>query len=325
MYKLPASVVRVIPLALMTLTVVDVAAQQAYPRQPIRILVGVGPGGSTNNMARLIAQKFQESWGQPVIVENRSGANTSIAAEAVARAVPDGYTLLVATNTHIAVPLMMRVRYQPLKDFAPIGTLGVSRYVMSVHPSVPARTLKEFIAYAKARPNQLNYGSSGSGGGSHIDGAVFDLLTGVRTQHVPYKGGGQALVDAIAGHVQISYNTPMIVAPHAASGALRPLAVTGPKRVALLPGVPTFAEAGLPAFDEKAWWGLYAPAGTPRPIVDKLAAELKKILTTPSVQRTLESQGAEALISTPDEFAAMMRAESANLGTVIKSANIKIH
>jgi tripartite-type tricarboxylate transporter receptor subunit TctC len=219
----------------------------------------------------------------------------------------------------------MKVRYDPFRDFVPIGTLGVSRYVMSIHPSVPAKTLKEFIDYAKARPDQLNYGSSGSGGGSHIDGEVFNMLAGVKTKHIPYKGGGQSLVDSIAGHVQISYNTPMIVAPHVAAGTLRPLAVTGAKRLPFLPQVPTFAEAGLPEFDEKAWWGLYAPAGTPQPIVDRLAVELRKILGTPSVLATLEKQGAEPLINTPEQFTALMKSETANLVKVIKTAHIKIN
>lgn len=295
-----------------------------YPNRPIKIIVGVPPGGSTNNIARMLAQELQTSWGQATIVENRAGANTTIASEAVWRAPADGYTLLFATNAHVTIPLLTKLPYDPLKDFEPIGTLGVSRFVLSVHPSVPANTLQEFITYAKAHPGQLNFGSSGNGGTSHISGEVFNMLTGTRITHIPYKGAGPSLTDSIGGQVQVSYNTPMIVAPYAKTGKLKALAVTGPKRLSFMPDVPTFAEAGLPAFDEKAWYGLFAPAGTPKPVIDKLAAEVARIVASPAFKDNLEKQGTEPWISTPEQFRATMKTDMANLAKVISAANIKV-
>lgn len=299
-------------------------AQQPYPSRPIKVLVGVPPGGSTNTVARMFADWLQESMGQPTVVENKPGANTAVAAEALSRATPDGYTILLATNTHITIPLLTKLTYDPIKDFTPVGTLGVSPYMILIHPSIPANTLQEFIAYAKARPGQLNYGSSGNGGGSHINGEMFNRLTGVQIQHIPYKGAGPALTDAIAGQVQVSYNTPLAVTAHVNAGRLKPLAVSGLKRTPQLPQVPTFAEAGLPAFQERAWYGVFLPAGTPKPIVDKLSAEITKMLSSPSIKEKLEKQGTEPLLSTPEQFTAMMRAETAELAKLIKAANIKI-
>jgi len=303
-----------------------VAAQpaQTYPNRPIKILVGVPPGGSTNAVARMFADWLQEKWGQPTVVENRPGANTAVAADAVARSAPDGYTVLLATNAHITIPLLTKLSYDPLKDFAPVGTVGVSYYMMLVHPSVPSNTLQEFIAYAKARPGQLNYGSSGNGGGSHIAGELFNHLAGTRIQHIPYKGAGPSLTDTLAGQVQVAYNTPLAVAELVKNGKLKALAVAGPKRLATLPQVPTFAEAGLPAFEEKAWYGVYVPARTPKPVVDKLAAELNRMLSSPAVKEKLEKQGIEPLLTTPDQFMAMMQKETTELTKLIKAANIKI-
>jgi len=299
-------------------------AQAPYPSRPIKILVGVPPGGSTDAVTRLFADWLRESWGQPTVVENKPGANTAVAADAVKRAAADGYTILLGTNAHITIPLLAKLSYDPIKDFIPVGTVGVSRYVLSVHPSIPVNTLQEFIAYAKARPGQLNYGSSGNGGGSHINGELFNRLAGVQIQHIPYKGAGPALTDTLGGQVQVSYNTPLAVASYINAGRLKPLAVTGPKRTLLLPQVPTFAEAGLPAFQEKAWYGVFVAAGTPKPIVDKLAAELTKMLSSPAFRDKLEKQSIEPLLSTPEQFTAMMRTETAELSKLIKAANIKI-
>lgn len=299
-------------------------AQLPYPSRPIKILVGVPPGGSTDTVARMFAEWLRESWGQPTVVENKPGANTAVAADAVTRSAPDGYTMLLATNAHITIPLLTKLTYDPIKDFIPVGTVGVSRYVMSVNPLVPANTLQEFIAYAKTRPGQLNYGSSGNGGGSHINGEMFNRLAGVQIQHIPYKGAGPALTDTIGGQVQVSYNTPMAVAAHINAGKLKPLAVTGPKRMPQLPQVPTFAEAGLPAFQETVWYGVFLPAGTPKPIVDKLNAEIARMLSASSVKEKLEKQGTEPLLSTPEQFTAMLRTETGELAKLIKSAHIKI-
>lgn len=300
-------------------------AQQSYPTKQIRIIVPLTPGGSTDNMARLVAEKLRIAWGQPVIVENRPGANTIIGTELAARSAPDGYTLLVVSNTHDIIPLLKpNLPYDPVKSFIPVATLASARFVLLVHPSVPANNLQQFIALAKSKPGQLNFGSSGSGSGAHIAGEVFNELAGVHIQHIPYKGGAQSMTDAIGGQVQVSFNTPMIAAPYIKSGQLKGLAVSGKTRLALLPQVPTFSEAGLPAYDERAWQGVFAPAGTPKPIVEKLSAEIARILNTPSVQQQLQKEGVEPFISTPDQFAALIQADTQKLTNLIKTNNIKL-
>jgi tripartite-type tricarboxylate transporter receptor subunit TctC len=301
------------------------AAQQPYPTKPIRIIVPLTPSGSTDNLTRLIGAKLKDRLGQPVVVENRPGANTIVGTEAVARSAPDGYTLLVASNTHVIIPLLApKLPYDALKDFAPVATLASSRYVMAVHPSVPANTLQELIALAKKKPGELNYGSSGAASGSRIAGELFNVLAGVRIQNIPYKGGAQALSDVIGGQLQLSYNTPMVAAPYVNTGRLKALAVSGDTRIALLPQVPTFAEAGLPGFDEQPWQGMFAPAATPKPVVDKLSTEIAKILAAPDMKAVFEKQDVEPFISTPEQFAAMLKAETAKLAKLVKAANIKL-
>ncbi len=295
-----------------------------YPNKPIRVLVGVPPGGSTDALTRVFADWLQESMGQPTVVENKPGANTAVAADAVARAAPDGYTLLVATDAFLTISLLSKLSFDPVKDFTRVGTVGVNRFVMSVHPSVPVNSLKEFIAYAKARPGQLNFGSSGNAGGSHLGLEKFKMATGTYITHIPYRGAGPALTDGIAGQFQVSLFTPLAISGHVKAGKLKPLAVTGPKRVAVLPNVPTFTEAGLPGFDHQAWLSVYAPAGTPKPIVDRLNAEITKMLASPKIQKKFEDGGVEPLISTPDEMVKMERAELVELQKVIKAANMKM-
>lgn len=302
-----------------------VGAQPAtYPNKPIRVLVGVPPGGSTDALTRMFADWLQESMGQPTVVENKPGANTAVAADAVARATADGYTLLVATEAFLTIPLLSKQPFDPFKDFAPVGTVGVSRFVMTVHPAVPVNTVKEFIAYAKARPGQLNFGSSGNAGASHLGLEKFKMLTGVYITHIPYRGAGPALTDGIAGQYQMSLFTPLAVSGHINSGKLKPLAVTGPKRIASLPNVPTFAEAGLPAFDHRSWLSVYAPAGTPKPIVDKLGAEIVKMLAAPKIKQKLEAAGIEPFISTPEQMVELNRHETVELQKAIKASNMKM-
>jgi tripartite-type tricarboxylate transporter receptor subunit TctC len=324
-YQLSKHAVRAIASIVLAALSICAFAQETYPNKPIRIIVPLTPGGSTDNMARLLAEKLRASWGQSVIVENRPGANTIIGTEAVARAAPDGYTLLVVSNTHDIIPLLVpNIPYDPVKSFTPVATLASARFVMLVHPSVPANTLQEFIALAKTKPGQLNFGSSGTGSGAFIAGEVFNMLTGVRMQHIPYKGGAQSMTDAIGGQVQVSFNTPMIAAPYVTSGKLKALAVSGKTRLSLLPQVPTFSEAGLPAFDERAWQGVFVPAGTPTPIVDKLSAEIARILASPSVKQLLDKEGVEPFISTPEQFAALINADTTKLTKLIKASNIKL-
>ena len=300
-------------------------AAQQYPSRPIKLILPTTPGGSVDNGARLLADKLREAWGQAVVVENRPGANTIIGTTAVAKAPPDGYTLLFVSSSHVLVPLVTsKLPYDPIKDFAPVATLAYTPFVMVTHPSLPVDSVQQFIAYARARPGELNYGSSGVGLGSHIAGEVFSAMTGVRMQHIPYKGGGQVMAELIGGQIQVSWNSANATAPHVKAGKIKALAVTGQSRVPTLPEVPTFAEAGLPQYQEKAWLGLFAPAGTPRPIVDKLSAEIDRILRLPAIQKSFEAQGLVPLASTPEQFADMVRTETATLAPVIKAANIRI-
>ncbi len=299
-------------------------AQQPYPSKPIRVLVGVPPGGSTDAITRMFADWLQGSLGQPAVVENRPGANTAVAADAVAHAAPDGYTLLLATDAFLAMPLLTKVSFDAFKDFAPIGIVAVNRFVMAVHPSMPVNTVQELIAYAKARPGKMNYGSSGNAGSSHLGVEWFKMLTGTDMVHIPYKGAGPALTDAIAGRYEISLWTTSAISPYVKSGKLKPLAVTGPARVPFMPEVPTFAEAGLPAYDHKVWQAVFAPAGTPKSIVGTINAEIAKMVASPKIKQKLEDSGVEPLLSTPEKFAAMMRADSVELAKLIKAANIRM-
>ena len=309
-----------LPLAAQTAT----PAPSAYPSKPIKLLVGVPPGGSTDALTRMYATWLQESLGQPTVVDNRPGANTAVAADAVARSAPDGYTLLVASDAYLTVPLLAKQAYDPFKDFTPVGTMTVSPFVFVVHPSTPVKSLKELIAHAKANPGKLNYGTSGNGGASHLGGEKFKTLTGTFIVHIPYRGAGPALTDGIAGQYQLSLWTPLAVSQHVQTGKLRALATTASKRLPGLPDVPTFAEAGLPAYEHKSWLGVFAPAGTPRPIIDKLNAEIAKMLASPKIRQRLEDNGVEPFLSTPEQFTQQMRAESAELVKLIKAANIKM-
>ncbi len=302
------------------------SAQPAYPNpnRTIKVLVGVPPGGGTNTITRMFAEWLQEKWGVPTVVENKPGANTAVAADAVARAAPDGYTMMLATNAHISVPLLTKLTYDPLKDFTPVGTIGIGRFFITVNPAVPVNTLQELIAYAKANPGKLNYGSSGNGGGSHFAGQQFNHLTGANLTHIPYKGAGPMMNDLLAGQVQVSFNTGLAVGPFVNSGKLRALAVVSPQRSVLLPQVPTVAEAGLPAFDDKSWYGIFLPPNTPKPIVDKVAAELTAMINSPVMKEKLEKQGVEPFPNTPEQFQAMMRKESAEVSKLIKANNITL-
>lgn len=324
MQKHVKTVLRAVLAGVMVSQALLAGAQSAYPNKPIRVLVGVPPGGSTDALTRVFAEWLQESMGQPAVVENKPGANTAVAADLVARSAADGYTLLVATEAFITMPLLTKTPYDPIKDFTPVGTVGVNRFVLSVHPSVPVNTLKDFIAYAKARPGQLNFGSSGNAGASHLGLEKFKMLTGTFITHIPYRGAGPALTDGIAGQYQASLWTPLAVSPHVKAGKLKPLAVTGPKRMSFMPDVPTFAEAGLPAFDHRSWLSVYAPAGTPKPIVDKLNAEISKMLTSPKIKQKLESSGVEPFISTPEHLTELNREEATVLQKLIKNSNIKM-
>jgi tripartite-type tricarboxylate transporter receptor subunit TctC len=299
-------------------------AQQDYPNRPIRFITPYAPGGSTTFMARLIGQHYTERWGQNVIVDNRPGGNTIIGTETLANSPPDGYTIMLATSTLSILSSLTKTPYDPIKDFAPVASLGYAPQVLVLFPGVPANTVQEVIALAKAKPNSLNFGSSGAGGPTHLSGELFNLIAGVKTQHIPYKGAGPAITDLIGGQIQMYFATPVSVMQHIENGRIKALAITGNNRSPVLPQVPTFAEAGMPAFEVRNWQGLLAPAGTPRAIVDRLSRDIGDILRQPDVVASLRRQGLEPLVLGPQGFAALMRADMARFAKVIESANIKM-
>jgi tripartite-type tricarboxylate transporter receptor subunit TctC len=300
------------------------AAQQSYPTKPLRWVTPYPPGGSTTALSRLIGEKLSEALGKPVIIDNRPGGNTVIGVDAVAKAAPDGYTILLGGNTQIVLNLLTRPPYDIFRDFAPITILARTNYVLVVNPSLPVSNLQEFIAYAKARPGQLNVASVASGSSQHLMGELFNIMTGIKMQHIPYKGGQQGIVDLMGGNVQASFSNAINVIPHIKSGRLKGLAITGEKRTAALPQLPTYAEAGLPGYDPKNWQGMMAPAGTPRAIVNRLSAESAKILAMPDISERLINSGMEPYHTGPERMAAQMKVDYAETVKIIKTANIKL-
>lgn len=300
------------------------AAQQTYPNKPIRIVVPYPPGGSTDILARLVAQQLTDAWGQQVLVDNRGGGNTLIGTEHVVKAAPDGYTLLLTTNAHVVVPQLTTAPFDPIKDFAPIATLSSTEYFLVVHPGVPVNTLQEFIALAKAKSGQINYASAGGGSANHLAGELFVSMAGVKIQHIPYKGSGPAIADLMGGQVQASFQTPIVSIPFIKSGKMKALAVSGDNRLSAVPQVSTFAEAGLPGFNPSTWYGIIAPANTPKPIIDKLENELKRIVATPEFREKLATLGLDPLFKTSAQFAELMKSDMAKFAKVIKASNIKL-
>ena len=301
---------------------VPASAQQAYPSKPIRIIVPFPPGGSNDILARLIGKKLTETLGVPTLVDNRGGGNTIIGASALVKSPADGHTIMVTSGSHIITPLLMTTPYDALNDFAAVATIDSIEYLLVVHPSLPVKTLPEFIALAKARPGQINYASSSRGSGTHLSAEVLALRTGIKMQHVPYKGGGPAVIDLMAGQVQMFLNSPSSMLPYVKSGKLKALAVTGERRLAALPNVPTFTQAGMPNFEVSAWHGMLAPAGTPKAVIDRLNATVGKILAMPDTIESLAGLGMTPYTMTPEEFAARMRADTQRYSEVIKAAKI---
>jgi tripartite-type tricarboxylate transporter receptor subunit TctC len=293
-----------------------------YPSKPIRIIVPFPPGASNDILGRMVGKKLTETLGVQTYVDNRGGASTIIGSTALLKSPPDGYTIMLTSSTHIITPLLMPTPYDAVKDFTPVTTVDSSDYLLVVHPALPANTLQEFIALAKARPGQINYASSAKGSGNHLSAEMLALRTGIKMQHVPYKGGGPAVTDLIAGQVQMFFNSPSSVVPFVKSGKLKALAVTGEKRLIALPQVPTFTEAGLPNFYVKSWHGILAPPGLPRPIVDKLAAEVTKILAMPDTIDSLAALGMTPWSIPPEQFAELLRSDTVRFGEVVKAAKI---
>ncbi|MGE0801841.1 MAG: Bug family tripartite tricarboxylate transporter substrate binding protein [Lautropia sp.] len=300
------------------------AQTDPFPSKPVMIISPYAAGGSTSTLARVISDRLATLWGQPVHIDNRPGANSVIGTSIAAKATPDGYSLLITLNTHVVLPSLQSLPYDAIGDFAPIATLASSEWMLVVHPSVPARDLKEFIALAKSQPRKLNYGSSGNGTIIHVVGELFNNTAGVSLGHVPYgKGGGAILTDLIGGHIQAYFAPPISVIQHVRAGRVRALAVSGNARLPALPDVPTFAQAGLPAFDVTSWFGLLAPAATPSAIIEKISRDVEKIVRTPEVEARLVDMGMAPLSKSNDEFSAMMKADLKKYAEVIKSNNIK--
>jgi tripartite-type tricarboxylate transporter receptor subunit TctC len=306
-----------------TLGVMPHALAQTYPAKPIRFLVGFPPSGTNDIVARAVAQKVQEFVGQSIIVENRGGANTAIATELAARAVPDGYTILLNAPGHATNPALMKLSFDPIRDFAFITLLAEAPNLLVVHPSMPARNVKELIAVSKKHPGEINYGSSGIGTTVHLSAELFQYMTGAKWVHIPYKGGGPAVIELIAGQTSIYFGNMPTVIGHVRAGKLRPLAVTSSKRSAAEPDIPTVAESGVPGFNVTAWYGVSAPIKTPRPIIERLNAEFVRAVTSPDLRDRLVAQGADPAGNTPEQYAAFVQNEITKWAKVIKAAGIK--
>jgi len=304
---------------------VSAAHAQNYPTKPVRILVGFPPGGPTDIVARTIAPKLTEALGQTVVVDNRAGAGGVLATEQAAKAPPDGYTLLMGTIGGIAVAMSLIPNrgYDTLRDLAPITQAVTVTNLLVVHPSVPAKNVKELLAIARARPGKLNYASSGNGTVTHLAGELFKLMGKVDIVHVPFKGGAPALTALLSGEVDMSYENSLVVLPHVKAGKIRALAVTGRKRSQLMPELPTISESGLPGYEASGWYGLFAPAATPKAIIARVNAEAVKALHMPDVVRTLSSQGAEPIGNTPEEFTAFVKSEIEKWARLVKVAHMK--
>jgi tripartite-type tricarboxylate transporter receptor subunit TctC len=302
-----------------------VQAESAYPNRPLQLIVTVPPGGAADLVARLVGAKLGEALGQTVVIGNRGGAGGTIAAAAVAKSDPDGYTLLLNTiATHgIGPHIYANLPYDPEKDFAPVILVAKLPLIMTVNADLPAQSVKDVIALAKARPGELAFASAGNGGAPHLAGELFKSLTGTDLLHVPYRGSGPAVVDLVAGRIAIMFDAAPSLLPFITAGKLRVLAAASPQRHRLLPDIPSFAELGLPRMDIALWYGIVAPAGTPQPIVQRLNAELIKILEMPDVRKSLADQGADVKGGSPEDFAAFMRDEQARWGEVVKQAGIK--
>lgn len=313
-----AAVLAVIP------TGAAIANPDNYPNRTVRIIAPIAPGGGTDILSRIIAQKLYESWKQVVQVDNRPGAGGIIGSELVAKAAPDGYTVMMAFTSHVTNPSMQsRLPYDTIEDFAPITMVAVIPNVLLVHPSLPVRSVRDLIAFARAHPGDLSYASSGTGTATHLAALLFSSMTGIVMEHVAYRGGAPALYDLLGGQVPLMFGNMASSMAHIRSGRLRPLAVTSATRTAALPNLPTMAQAGLPGFEAKGWFALLAPAKTPGRIINKLNSEVVAILQHPELNERLRGLGAEVTTSTPGELNDYIRSEIAKWGKIIKAAGIK--
>lgn len=297
----------------------------AFPSKPVRFVVGFTPGGPSDILARALGQKLGERWGEQVVIENRPGAGGNIAAEVVAKSAPDGYTWLLGNNSILATnaSLYRKLGYDPVRDFAPVALVAIQPNILVVNPQVPAHSVQELIALARARPGELNYASSGSGAAAHLSGELFKKMAGVDIVHVPYKGAQPALTDVIAGEAQLMFATSASVLPCVKAGRLRALAVTSARRSATAPQLPTVAEAGVPGFEAITWHGVVVPAATPQPIVERLNRDIVSALRAPDVRERLEALGAEVMAGTPREFADYIAREIPKWAKVVKDSGAR--
>ncbi|MDB5810070.1 MAG: hypothetical protein JWN94_2192 [Betaproteobacteria bacterium] len=300
------------------------AIAQTYPTKPIRFIVGYTPGGAADILARAVGARFTEAWGQSVIVENRAGAGTNIGSEIAAKSPPDGYTLFMPTVANaINVTLYPKLAYDPFKDFVYVTNIAKVPGIVVVHPSVPAKNIKDLIGIARAHPNQLRHGSTGIGSPHHLAGELFKTMAGVKMIHVPYRGATPALIDLVAGHIEVYFGAFVSTLPHVKTGRARALGVTSMKRVAVTPEIPTIDEQGLKGFETGSWFGVAVPTGTSRDIVNKLHAEVVRIIKIPEVTERIASEGAEFVGDTPEQFSAFFKAEVAKWGKAVTVSGAK--
>jgi tripartite-type tricarboxylate transporter receptor subunit TctC len=301
------------------------ALAQAYPNKPIKLIVPFAPGGFTDVVARILGQKLSISLGQPFVIENKAGAGSTIGTDFVAKAAPDGYTLVMVSTTHVISPaIYAKLPYDPIKSFTPVSKLVDSAYVLMVNPKVPVNSVADYIALAKAQPDKIHYASSGNGSSQHLMGGMFAAMTGTKLIHVPYKGSSGAASDLVAGVVESSFAGVPNAMAQVPAGRLKALAVTTAKRIPQLPDVPTMQEAGVPGYEASVWLGLLAPAGTPKEIVARLNAEIAKVMSAPDTKKELYAAGVESDISSPEALGSLMSREMERWGKVIKDAGISM-
>jgi tripartite-type tricarboxylate transporter receptor subunit TctC len=306
------------------ITASSAAYAQDYPTRPVRLVVPTAPGGGTDISARLIAPKLSEYLGQPVVVEDRAGGNTSVGVEFVAKSPPDGYTLLMGISSLAINPhTQSKVPYDPVKDFAPVSQVVVVPLILVSHPSLPTRSVKELVAFARTRPGQLNYGTGSVGSNPHLAMELFLSMTGLKVVHVPYRGQGPAMIDLVAGHLHLMMANLLTALPHVRNGRARAYGVSSIKRSNVAPDIPTIAEAGVPGYEVVQWFGVLAPANTPRDIITKLHAATVRVLQDPTIKERFISDGAETIGNTPEEFAAIIRADLKKWGKMVKDVGIK--
>jgi tripartite-type tricarboxylate transporter receptor subunit TctC len=317
--------IRVVVFMLMVASAGACRAQEAagYPAKTIRIIIALAPGGGVDTSGRLLGQKFTEAWGQQVVAENRAGAGGTIATELVARAAPDGYTLLMQSMSHAITPALYKLNYDTIRDFAPISLFVQSPSVLAVHPSLPVKSVKELIVFTKAHPNEILFSSSGSGSGQHLAMELLNRLAGLQLVHVPYKGTAPSILDLVAGRVSVTSASAISTMPHVRSGRLRALAVSSARRSPSVPELPTVAEAGIPGFAVDQWYALFAPAATPKEIVAKLYGEIAKTVAQADTRERLLAMGLDPVGMPTDEFTAYVKAETVKWGKLVREAGIR--